>query len=151
MCPFLGDTNYYSPIWPGTQAPLTSRARQSRGILWAAATNIGALDTCKGAPGSLEHCRGKAPRWYLLVSIPREHSSRSLNMCVKLDACPISRWPSFTSSLGSVSCLSWTLGWVGSIAGAHFSDCYYLVDLQTWALLVFKISCLRGLSLKFMS
>ena len=44
---FLGDTDYYNPIIPGTQALLVFRARWSRGFSWVAATKLGASDMGK--------------------------------------------------------------------------------------------------------
>lgn len=141
MCPFLGDTNYSSPIWPRTQPPMASRARQWRGILWAAATKIGAFDTCKGyllvllfsGTQQTEHqegtCKSPSP----------EYSSRFLNACVKWNSCPlsrcfnISRWTSFTVSLRTVSCL-WAGPGVGKfkgmspflkIVGLHMRTCWF--------------------------
>ena len=120
MCPFVGDTNYHSPHVTKNTSPWTPEASQWRGIPWAEATKNGPSDTCKGFPsgatGSLEHGKGRVPRWHLPVFIPRGYSSRSLNVCVKLAACPlgrgfnISRWISFTISLGMISCL-WARPW----------------------------------------
>lgn len=47
MSSFLGDTNFYSPLGPGTQTSLSPRAKWSTSIPLAAVTKIRASNMCK--------------------------------------------------------------------------------------------------------
>ena len=89
MSSFLGDTHYYGLKGPGTQAPLSSRAGQARGIRSWQPQNSG--QTCVKAlfweilklwsTAEGEHDNG-AHR-----SSSPECSRRLLGVCVKSDAC----------------------------------------------------------------
>ena len=74
------------------QASLPSRAKQSTGVPWIAATKIREPDLCKISllreTGALQHGKGRVQIWYPAVSIPGEYSSKLLKVCVKLDTYP---------------------------------------------------------------
>ena len=75
---------------PGMQVSLASRVRQPRGVLWVAATKIGAPDTCtstcSGDTGDLKSGKGSMQGWHW-PSVPGVCSSRLRDVCVQLDAC----------------------------------------------------------------
>ena len=74
----------------------------------------------QGDAGVLGHMKGRAQRWHPPVRVPMECSSRLLNVCIKLYACPsgqcfnVSRWSSLTLSLGT-----WGPGELGPGAGEY--------------------------------
>ena len=55
QCPGVVPPTVTVPWNPGAQAPLASRARQSRGVPWAAATKTWAPNTCKTSPETYWH------------------------------------------------------------------------------------------------
>lgn len=91
MSSFLGDTNDYKPTGPGTEAPLTFRARQSRSVSQVVTTEIEAPDACKifhlVDTGAMKQGKERAQRGHLLVSTLSEYSvQQAPDVYVKLDA-----------------------------------------------------------------
>ena len=68
------------------QVSLVSRARQSRGVPWTAATKIGVPDTCNsslaGDTGALEYGKGRVQGRRPPVSVPGVCPSGLLDLCV---------------------------------------------------------------------